>query len=82
MKDNVNLFNHSKKLFYTIMECQYDVHERGYLDFPSKAKWLNEEWEIFKSNNTDLLGLKYDKTDDSWVYEYEGGLVRTILKRK
>ena len=79
MKHNINLFDHSKKLFYTIMENEYESHRRGYIDFPSKTVWLNEKWELFKKNNTTLLGLVWDKENKDWVYEYEGGLVRTII---
>jgi hypothetical protein len=80
METNINLFAHSKKLFYAIMESQYETNRRSFLDFPSKTKWLDKEWSTFKNNNPEILGLKYDKENQDWVHEYEGGLVRTILK--
>ena len=79
MKTNINLFEHSKKLFYTVMDEQYETHRRGYIDFPSKSKWLNQQWELFKSNNPKLLGLTYDPTSKDWFHEHEGGIVRTII---
>jgi len=80
MKHNINLYNYSKKLFYVVMENEYESHRRGYLDFPSKTAWLNQQWRLFMENNIELLGFKYDKENKDWVYEYEGGLVRTILR--
>jgi hypothetical protein len=79
MKHNINLYQYSKELFYTIMEDEYEIHRQGYLDFPSKTVWLNEQWKLFVKNNIELLNLKYDKENKDWVYEYESGLVRIIL---
>jgi hypothetical protein len=78
MKHNINLYQHSKKLFYIIMENEYEIYRQGCFDFPSKPVWLNEQWKLFVKNNIELLNFKYDKENKDWVYEYEGGLIRII----
>lgn len=79
MIPNINLYEHSKKIFYAIMDTQYESHRRGYFDFPTKTKWLNDEWKLFIENNPELVGLKYDDKNDDWVHEYENGLIRVII---
>jgi len=79
MKSHINLFEHSRKVFYESTDHYYEVARRGLFDFPTKGEWLNDEWRLFCRNNPELVGLEWDEENGEWVHEYEGGSVTVIL---
>lgn len=80
MKSPINLYTYSQEIFRKVMSDEYENHRRGLFDFPSKEKWLDDQWNLFCLNNPKLVGLTYDKKNEDWVHEYVGGSVRKILK--
>lgn len=76
---NIDAYALIEKAVKKSISLYYETCKRGYIDFPNKQKWVNDEFKLFRQNNPELFKLKYDKQNEDFVFEYEGGLHRIIL---